>query len=189
MHAVLSAAIPIFALIFTGYLCGRFGVLPPAATDSLNRFAINLALPALMFLAMSRVMPGEAAQVGFALAFAGGVAITFALGFALSRWRGHRVATTSIEALDASYSNVSFMGIPLCLLVFGAGNLPAAVIATLCTASVLFLGAITIIEIDLHRRRQFVADSAQGRTCADLKPAAVGSACRARGGPVRTRVA
>jgi predicted permease len=43
------------------------------------------------------------------------------------------------------------MGIPLCLLVFGADSLPAAVIATLFTASVLFLAAITIIEIDLHR--------------------------------------
>lgn len=56
----------------------------------------------------------------------------------------------SIEALDASYSNVDFMGIPLCLLAFGADSLPAAVIATLFTASVLFLAAITVIEIDLH---------------------------------------
>ena len=151
MHAVLNAAVPIFALIFTGYICGRWGVLSPSATDSLNRFAIYLALPALMFLAMSRITPSQAAQLGFVLAFAGGIAITFALGFALSRSRGRRVATASIEALDASYSNVGFMGIPLCLLVFGADSLPAAVISTLLTACVLFLGAITIIEIDLHR--------------------------------------
>ena len=151
MHAVLNAALPIFGLIFTGFLCGRAGVLSPAATDSLNRFAIYLALPALMFLAMSRITLDQAAQTGFALAFAGGIAITFALGFAISRWRGHRVGTASIEALDASYSNVGFMGIPLCLLVFGADSLPAAVIATLFTACLLFLAAITIIEIDLHR--------------------------------------
>ncbi|MBV8913724.1 MAG: AEC family transporter [Acetobacteraceae bacterium] len=55
MHAVLNAALPIFALILTGFLCGRFGVLSAAATDSLNRFAIYLALPALMFQAMSRI--------------------------------------------------------------------------------------------------------------------------------------
>jgi len=141
MHAVLNAALPIFAMIFTGFLCGRFGVLPPEATDSLNRFAIYLALPALMFLAMSRITPDQAGQVGFALAFAGGIAMTFGLGFALSRGRGHRIATASIEGLDASYSNVGFMGIPLCLLVFGPDSLPAAVIATLLTACVLFLGA------------------------------------------------
>jgi predicted permease len=98
VHAVLNAAVPIVALIFTGYVCGRCGVSPPAATDSLNRFAIYLALPALMFLAMSRATPGQAAQLGFVLAFAGGIAILFALGFALSRSRGRRVATARIEA-------------------------------------------------------------------------------------------
>ena len=151
MNAVLNAALPIFALIFTGYLCGRFGVFAPAATDSLNRFAIYLALPALMFLAMSKITPEQAGQIGFSLAFAGGIAVTFALGFWLSRWRGRRVANASIEGLDAGYSNVGFMGIPLCLLVFGQGSLPAAVIATLFTACVLFLFSIVLIEVDLHR--------------------------------------
>jgi predicted permease len=150
MNAVLNAALPIFGLILTGVVCGRLGVLSPAATDSLNRFAIYLALPALMFLAMSRITP-DAGQLGFALAFAGGIAITFGLGFALSRWRGQRIATASIEGLDAGYSNVGFMGIPLCLLVFGPQSLPAAVIATLFTACVLFLAAITIVEFDTHR--------------------------------------
>jgi hypothetical protein len=45
------------------------------------------------------------------------------------------------------------MGIPLCLLVFGPSSLPAAVIATLFTACVLFLVAIVIIEVDLHGSR------------------------------------
>jgi malonate transporter len=151
MNAVLNAALPIFALIFVGYLCGHFGLFSREATDSLNRFAIYLALPALMFLAMSKITPEQVSQVGFALAFAGGIAITFALGFVLSRWRGHRVANASIEGLDAGYSNVGFMGIPLCLLVFGQSGLPAAVIATLFTACVLFLFAIVLIEADLHR--------------------------------------
>ena len=151
MHAVLNAALPVFALILTGFLCGRFEVFDRLATDSLNRFAIYLALPALMFLTMSKITPEQASQTGFALAFGGGIAATFALGFALSRWRGRRVASASIEGLDAGYSNVGFMGIPLCLLVFGPGGLPMAVIATLFTACVLFLFAIILIELDLHR--------------------------------------
>lgn len=150
MQAVLNAALPIFALIFVGVLCGRFGVFSPSATDSLNRFAIYLALPALMFLAMSKITPEQVGQAGFSLAFGGGIAVTFALGFALSRWRGRPVANASIEGLDAGYSNVGFMGIPLCLLVFGPGSLPAAVIATLFTACILFLFAIVLIEVDLQ---------------------------------------
>jgi malonate transporter and related proteins len=151
MHAVLNAALPIFALILTGFLCGRFGVFGSAATDGLNRFAVYLALPALMFVAMSKITPEQTRQVGFALAFASGIAVTFACGFVLSRWRGRSVANASIEGLDAGYSNVGFMGIPLCLLVFGPSSLPAAIIATLFTACVLFLFAIVLIESDLRK--------------------------------------
>jgi predicted permease len=115
MHAVLNAALPIFALILTGFLCARFGNFGRSATDSLNRFAIYLALPALMFVAMSEITPEQVRQVGFALTFACGIAVTFALGFVLSRWRGRSIANASIEGLDAGYSNVGFMGIPLCL--------------------------------------------------------------------------
>jgi len=150
MSAVLNAALPIFGLILVAYLCARFVLFSREATDSLNRFAIYLALPALMFLAMSKITPDQVSQVGFALAFAGGIAITFALGFGLSRWRGRPIANASVEGLDAGYSNVGFMGIPLCLLVFGQISLPAAVIATLFTACVLFLFSIVLIEFDLH---------------------------------------
>src|SRR5690242_5602023 len=43
------------------------------------------------------------------------------------------------------------MGIPLCLLVFGESSIPAAVIATLFTACLLFAVAIMAIESDLQR--------------------------------------
>ncbi len=39
MQAVLNAALPIFALILIGFLCGRFGVFTREATDNINRFA------------------------------------------------------------------------------------------------------------------------------------------------------
>jgi len=150
VQAVLNAVLPLFGLILTGYLCGRFGMFSRAATNILNRFAVYLALPALMFLAMAGIEPGQDGQAGFALAFGGGIAATFALGFALSRWRGRRVAPASIEGLDASYGNVGFMGVPLCLLVFGPDGLPAAVVASLFTACALFLFAVALIEADLR---------------------------------------
>jgi predicted permease len=151
MNAVLNAAVPIFALILTGFLAARFGGFDRRATGNLNRFAVYLALPALMFVAMSKITPEQVRQLGFSGAFFGGIAVTFGLGFTLSRWRGRGMATASIEGLDAGYSNVGFMGIPLCLLAFGQASLPAAIIATLFTACVLFLIAIVLIEVDLHK--------------------------------------
>jgi predicted permease len=166
MQAVLNAALPIFALILTGFLCARFGGFDRSATDNLNRFAVYLALPALMFLAMSKITPDQIRQFGFAMTFAGGIAVTFAIGFGLSRLRGRAVANSSIEGLDAGYSNVGFMGIPLCLLVFGQASVPAAIIATLFTACILFLFAIVLIEVDVHKGASLVRTV--GKVCLSL---------------------
>lgn len=56
------------------------------------------------------------------------------------------------------------MGIPLCLLVFGPGSLPMAVISTLFTACVLFLSAVAMVEFDLQRSASF------GRTLSKVLP-------------------
>jgi malonate transporter len=155
MHAVLNSALPIFALILTGFICGYFAVFDKTATDNLNRFAIYLALPSLMFVAMSKITPDQVRQFGFIGAFFGGSSITFAVAFAISRARGRRVANASIEGLDAGYSNVGFMGIPMCLLVFGPESAPASIIATLFTACILFLFAFVVVEVDLKKGNSF----------------------------------
>jgi len=161
MQAVLNSALPIFALILTGFICGYFGVFDRAATDNLNRFAVYLALPALMFTGMSRITPDQVRQFGFVGAFCGGFAVCFAVGFVISRFRGRRVANASIEGLDAGYSNVGFMGIPMCLLVFGPESAPPAIISSLFTACVLFLFAVIVVEIDLQRGTSFWSTGAK----------------------------
>ena len=75
MQAVLNSALPVFALILTGFVCGYFGVFDRVATDNLNRFAVYLALPSLMFVAMSKITPDQVRQFGFVAAFCGGFAV------------------------------------------------------------------------------------------------------------------
>lgn len=79
MNAVLNSALPIFGLILAGFLCGHFGVFDRAATDNLNRFAVYLALPSLMFVAMSKITPDQVRQLGFVGAFCGGFSVAFAI--------------------------------------------------------------------------------------------------------------
>ncbi|MBV9532774.1 MAG: AEC family transporter, partial [Bradyrhizobium sp.] len=97
MQAVLNSALPIFALIFTGFICGFFGVFDRTATDNLNRFAVYLALPSLMFVAMSKISLDQVKQLGFVAAFCGGFAACFVVAFFISRLRGRRIANASIE--------------------------------------------------------------------------------------------
>ncbi|HVE22708.1 MAG TPA: AEC family transporter [Acidocella sp.] len=156
MSAVFNAVLPIFALILTGFICARRGILGPGATDSLNKFVVWLALPALLFQAMAGITWAGLDHPGFLAAFAGGMMITFALSFLLApfstRPAHHRLADRSIEGLNAAYANTGFMGIPLCVVALGHTALVPAVIATILTACVLFAGAIVLIETDLNEQ-------------------------------------
>ena len=48
MFSTLLVVLPIFALIFAGWLARRLRVLGPGASSELNRFVVALALPALL---------------------------------------------------------------------------------------------------------------------------------------------
>ncbi|HTK02295.1 MAG TPA: AEC family transporter [Bordetella sp.] len=151
MHAVFTAALPVFALILVGWLAARKRLLGPAASDVLNRFVVYLSLPALLFRAMSQVTWEQLAHAGYVLSFIGGIAAAFAVALAAHRGKSTPLTDVSIEALSNSYANVGFMGIPLCLVVFGQQSLAPAVVATLMTACVLFGVSIALIEADQHQ--------------------------------------
>ena len=151
MQAVLNAALPIFALILLGWVCGHRRILPQGATDSLNGFVVWLALPAVLFQAMATITRAEIGQPGFFIAMVGGIVGTFGLAFLLDRRQPRTLVDTSIEGLGACYANAGFMGLPLCLAVFGPEGLPPAVLAMLLTACVLFACTIAMIELGLQQ--------------------------------------
>src|SRR5690606_25290425 len=99
---------------------------------------------------MAKITWNQVNQPGFVAASSLAIAVVFLVSYAMDRQRRGRLADASIEGLAASYSNAGFMGIPLCLMVFGEASLPAVVIATLLTACVLFAFSIVLIEIDLQ---------------------------------------
>ncbi len=150
MSIIINAVLPIFALILVGYISGRKGLLGAGAVDSLNKFVVWMALPALLFQSMAQITWEQINQPGYVAAYSLGIALVFGASYALDRRRRGRLADASIEGLAASYSNGGFMGIPLCLMVFGPASLPAAIIAVLLTACVLFAFSIVLVEIDLH---------------------------------------
>lgn len=150
MDLVVSAVFPLFALIFCGYLSARRGLLGPAATDSLNRYVVWLALPALLFQALAGANLRDLGEWRFVLAFGGGMMATFAVSLLLDRRAGRRLADRAIDGLDAAYANNGFMGIPLALAVFGNAALPAALLSALLTVCVVFSVAIVLIEVDLQ---------------------------------------
>lgn len=150
MFAVIEAVFPVFGLILLGYLVACRNLLGPGAGDVLNTFVAWLALPALLFGAMARISWQELNEPGFTAALLIGMVATFCLPLRTFKNRRSALADRSINGLNAAYPNTGYMGIPLCLAVFGPQSLPATVIGMVLTTCVLFVLAIVLIEVDLQ---------------------------------------
>jgi predicted permease len=164
LEPVLGAAFPVFALVGCGVLAGRFRLINPGSSEALNRFVYAFALPALLFVAVYRGSFADLLSSGSFLA--GVVAATFGTalaGFALSLflWRAPP-AESVLRALNASFANTGYLGIPLVTVAYGErAGLPAA-LATVATNIVSFAAAIVCLELLANPRAGGMARALTG---------------------------
>ncbi|MBV8473150.1 MAG: AEC family transporter [Hyphomicrobiales bacterium] len=157
MLSALSVVLPIFGLILAGYLCRRLGALGDNAASELNRFVVRLALPGLLFTIMTHTKWAALDQPGFAAAFGLSGAVVFALTVLFRLRATGNLADAGLDGLNAGYANSGFIGLPLCMIVFGRDSYPLATIGAIVTACVIFGIAIVTIEIGLQKERRLVA--------------------------------
>lgn len=152
MTPILNVVLPVFAIMLSGYLAGRFRILGNESSQALNGFVYFVALPALFFVSMARVPVGEVFNWPFLAAYGGGLAVTFALAVTVARWVfPNRLGALGLHGLSAIFANTGYMGIPLLLIAYGeAGTLPG-IIATVFQGAVVMALGIVIVEIDVNR--------------------------------------
>lgn len=148
MGAIVTVALPVFALILAGAVAARRGFLGPHATSSLNLFVVYLALPAVLFQAMARIHPADLGDLGFLAAYGGAILLPFVATIAVLRAGRRTLGDATLLSLGSTFSNTGYMGIPLCLIAFGEDSLIPGVIAMMITACPHFAAAITLIEAD-----------------------------------------
>ena len=148
MELILSSVLPVFGLVLCGWVAGRTGLVGAESSDALNQFVYYFALPAMLFAAVAR---GSLAQI-FNLPFLTGVVVaTLACavaGFALSAWvSGGSPQEHSLRALNASFSNTGYLGIPLVTVAYGPEAALPAAMATVATNVMLFAASLTLLEL------------------------------------------
>ncbi|WP_457107812.1 AEC family transporter [Methylobacterium sp. P5_C11] len=151
MLSTLLVVLPIFALIFAGWLARRIGVLGSAATTELNRFVVFLALPALLFDVTAHAQWSAIWKPGFIGAFGLSSLAVFALTVLIRRGGGRPLADAAVDGLNAGYANTGFMGFPLALVAFGPEALAPTTVAAILTVCGVFAVAIVLIETALRR--------------------------------------
>jgi predicted permease len=164
LDPVLGAAFPVFALVACGVLAGRFRLINPGSSEALNRFVYAFALPGMLFIAVYRGSLDE--LLGSGRFLLGVVLATFGTavaGFALSRFLWRATAAESVmRALNASFANTGYLGIPLVSVAYGEHAALPAALATVATNIVSFAAAIVCLELLANPRGGGVAKALAG---------------------------
>lgn len=130
MSEIAALVLPLFGLIFLGYMIARITKQPEAAMGWLNTFIIYAALPALFFKLLAKTPVEQLASWDFIFANLSATFIIFILVFLVAVAIGRSsIAIGTIQGLAAAYGNIGYMGPALAILTFGeVAAVPVALI-------------------------------------------------------------
>ena len=136
----------------SGYLAGRFQVLPTGSSAALSRFVFVVALPALIFVSLSRISVGDFFNWPYLGALGGGMLATFCIGMVVARIAFRDTLTANgLHGLTAMFSSTAYIGLPLVLTVFGDAAMVPGIIGAVITGVVFAPIAIVLAEFDRGR--------------------------------------
>ncbi len=121
MLDILSITGPIYLAVLIGYACTRIGLFARSDMRLFGKFVIHLALPALLFNALSQRSVGEILNPHYLLAYALAGLAVIALGlFGARVLQRQSLSYASMFAMGMSCPNSGFVGYPVVLLTLGA---------------------------------------------------------------------
>jgi predicted permease len=120
MLDILAITGPIYFCIAVGFAVTRWGLFAKTEMRVLGKFVINLALPALLFNAISQRPLREVMHTDYLMAYALGSFTMLLAGYAWARYV-QRSATSyrAYFAMGMSCSNSGYVGYPVALLALG----------------------------------------------------------------------
>jgi malonate transporter len=147
MNQILGLIVPLFAVIALGHFAERLKFLDANSSASLNGFAYWVALPSLLFVSMARLQAGGELS-GVALIYLACCLAIYAFSMTVSTIAFKRsFAEASMFALNATYGNVVYFGIPLVTAAFEPASLPIILAIVAVHSAVLLPGTAILIEV------------------------------------------
>ncbi len=156
---ILQIILPVYAIVAGGYLYGR---LRRADIAGLNRLNMDVFVPALILSALAT--KGFDASSNGALVL-GGVAVV--LGSGLLAWPVARWLDSDPRTFvpPMMFNNSGNMGLPLAVLAFGEGSLPAAVALFVASNLLHFTLGVWLVRRDAHVGRILLSPMVVASVC------------------------
>ena len=151
MADVLNLTIPMFSLIGIGYLLKNINFMSENDGTVLSKFAFYILLPPLMF---TSILSGDASKsfnVNFIFSYEIITISIFVLTYLLGLFIKLNTMEKAIFGLNAAYPNYGYIGVPLCILAFGAeAAIPLALI--LLADTFVLLTTLIIYKITENKK-------------------------------------
>ncbi|RUW61352.1 AEC family transporter [Mesorhizobium sp. M7A.F.Ca.US.008.03.1.1] len=148
MSPLTETVLFVFSLVALGYLTGLTGYLKPASGDGISEFAINVAMPLLLFRTMVNSDFHGVAPWSLWGAYFTAVAMTWAAGHLVTtRIFGRDARTGIVGGVSSSFSNVVLLGIPFVLGVFGPSGFEVLSLLVSVHLPTMMMASIIMFEI------------------------------------------
>jgi len=130
MLQVAGLVLPLFGLIFLGFIAGKLKKIPLEGLAWLNFFVIYIALPPLFFTLLNKTPISEFANSTFLISTTLGSFSIFALCFFIARvFRKADTSSATIQGFAGAHGNIGYLGPPLAIAAFGPqAGVPVALI-------------------------------------------------------------
>lgn len=124
MLSNLLTILPVFLIVAVGWGAVRSGYVSLSIADALNAFAVRIAVPVLLFRAMTQVDFSKAFDIPMLIGFYSGAFVAFALAILLARrfWN-RRPGEAVAVGFCALFSNTVLLGLPIVERAYGASAL------------------------------------------------------------------
>lgn len=140
MYGVLSVTAPIYLLVATGFLCTRLGLFQRAELRVFGKYVINVALPALLFNALSQRNLSEVLHADFLAAYGLGSLAMIGLGLLWTlRVQRQPLSKAAVMTMGMSCCNSGFVGFPLVTQLVGGATAAVCLALAMVVENLLLL--------------------------------------------------
>ena len=148
MSDILLVVVPVFLVIGAGYLAAWRGIIAPEGVDGLMKFAQSIAVPMLLFRAISTLDLAAALDPRLLFAFYSGAVTGFGVGLLGARYLFGRPWEDAVAiGFVGLFSNSLLLGLPITERAYGADALSANFAIIAFHAPFCYLLGITVMEM------------------------------------------
>jgi predicted permease len=148
MQALLDVIIPVFLVIGAGYIAVWRDYISEPTVDALMKFTQGVAIPCLLFSALSQLDLSNGFRFDLLFSFYFGATVCFALGITGARLLFKRSWPDAIAiGFCCLFSNSVLLGLPITERAYGAGALAGTYAIIALHAPFCYFLGITTMEI------------------------------------------